>query len=74
MDYSGKIYIKYFSCTCLKIVHKTKFFDILLRLGHLHVQQTPKPLAQEPAEVPTLFLHSELRKRAFLDLDLFISS
>ena len=27
---------------------------------HLHVQQTPKPLAQEPADVPPLFVHSDL--------------
>ena len=27
---------------------------------YLHVQQTPKPLAQEPAEVPPLLVHSDL--------------
>ena len=27
---------------------------------NLQVQQTPKPLAQEPAEVPPLLVHSEL--------------
>jgi hypothetical protein len=29
---------------------------------HLQVQQTPNPLAQEPDEVPPLFVHSELFK------------
>ena len=28
---------------------------------YLHVQQTPNPLAQEPAEVPPLFVHSDLK-------------
>jgi len=29
---------------------------------HLQVQQTPNPLAQDPAEVPPLLVHSELEK------------
>jgi hypothetical protein len=29
--------------------------------GNLQVQQTPKPLAQEPAETPPLLVHSELK-------------
>jgi hypothetical protein len=33
---------------------------------YLQVQQTPKPLAQDPAEVPPLFEHSVLGKK---DLD-----
>ena len=28
----------------------------------LHVQQTPKPLAHDPAEVPPLLEHSDLKK------------
>jgi len=27
-----------------------------------HVQQTPNPLAQDPAAVPPLFVHSDLTK------------
>ena len=29
---------------------------------YLHVQQTPKPLAHDPAEVPPLLEHSDLKK------------
>jgi hypothetical protein len=32
----------------------------------LHVQQTPKPLAQDPAEVPPLLVHSDLLKSFYL--------
>jgi len=28
--------------------------------NYLHVQQTPKPLAQDPAAVPPLLVHSDL--------------
>ncbi len=30
---------------------------------YLHVQQTPKPLAHDPAEVPPLLEHSDLKKK-----------
>ena len=31
-------------------------------IWNLQVQQTPNPLAHDPAEVPPLFVHSELKK------------
>ena len=34
----------------------------LVEMLNLQVQQTPKPLAQEPAEAPPLFVHSDLNK------------
>ena len=40
-----------------------QLFDKIRVLSkYSHVQQTPKPLAQVPAAVPPLFVHSELRK------------
>lgn len=35
--------------------------DIIPDVVRLHVQQTPNPLAQDPALVPPLFVHSDLK-------------
>ncbi len=35
---------------------------------NLHVQQTPNPLAHEPAEVPPLLVHSDLKEKTFQKL------
>ena len=46
------------------------------RKKNLQVQQTPKPLAQEPAEVPPLFVHSELNfkiKKNYFDSNYIIN-
>ena len=41
---------------------------------YLQVQQTPKPLAQEPAEVPPLLVHSDLDKKKLLEAVLWLSN
>ena len=45
-------------------------FRLFENCVYLQVQQTPKPLAQEPAEVPPLLVHSDLEiiKHAKLEL------
>jgi hypothetical protein len=42
---------------CVRAIGETK---IILASQYAHVQQTPKPLAQEPEEVPPLLVHSDL--------------
>ena len=46
------------NCTC-----STVAFPLYEFFPDLHVQQTPNPCAQDPDEVPSLVVHSELQNK-----------